>query len=167
MRKLFLVLTLVSVSCLLLISFSPKNVAEKEQYVLFYYGATDCYYCNVPENILNINKLCKGIGKKYPGTKKVMVCMDKDLQEGLRFINKYDSVWNEISIGSFYQNELAYAHLNKTKVPGVPHIVLIKRVYTDDNQYKIPVSIRTEIIVDLVGGKEINEWIREGLGILE
>jgi hypothetical protein len=167
MKKIFCLLVIFSAISLPVISFTGKSSPAKEQYILFYYGATDCYYCNVPENIANINRLCKGIEKKYPVTKKVMVCMDRDLQEGLRFINKYDSVWDEISIGSFYQNELAYEHLNKTETPGVPHIILMKRVYSDENRYKVPVAIKTEIIADLVGGKEINAWIRDELGILE
>jgi hypothetical protein len=88
--------------------------------------------------------------------------MDKDLKEGLTFINKYDSTWDEISIGSFYQNELAYQYLNTTKIPGVPHILLLKRSYSDDNKYSVPVASNTNILVDLVGGNEINKWIKDG-----
>src|SRR5258705_5908312 len=160
MKKAFLFLSVSSFTILTILSFAGKNRhAAKEQYVLLYYGATDCYYCNLPENILNINTLTNSIGKKYPGIKKVMVCMDRDLKEGLTFINKYDSTWNEISIGSFYQNELACQYLNKTKIPGVPHIMLLKRNYSDDNQYKVPVTTSTDVLVDLVGGNKINKCI--------
>ena len=163
MKKILFSLLVSSALVPAIVSFTgKKKYASKEQYVLLYYGATDCYYCNLPENILNINTLTNSIGKKYPGIKKVMVCMDRDLKEGLTFINKYDSTWNEISIGSFYQNELAYQYLNKTKIPGVPHIMLLKRNYSDDNQYKVPVTTSTDVLVDLVGGNEINKWIKDG-----
>ena len=163
MRKAFLFLFVSSFILLTILSFARKEQrAEKEQYVVLYYGATDCYYCNLPENIKNINTMNKSIENKYAGIKKVMVCMDKDLKEGMIFINKYDSTWNEISIGSFYQNELAYQYLNPTKIPGVPHVILLKRSYGDDNQYKVPIASKTEILVDLVGGTEINNWIKSG-----
>src|SRR6185369_13501868 len=99
MRKIFL-FSFVSLAIVFTIaSFTARRPrAPKEQYVLLYYGATDCYYCNLPENIHNINTLTETIGNKYAGVKKVLVCMDKDLKEGLTFINKYDSSWNEITI---------------------------------------------------------------------
>ncbi len=163
MKKAFLFLSVSSFTILTILSFAGKNRhAAKEQYVLLYYVATDCYYCNLPENIQNINTLTRNIGTKYTGVKKVMVCMDKDLKEGLTFINKYDSTWDEISIGSFYQNELAFQYLNTTKIPGVPHILLLKRSYIDDNKYSVPVASNTDILVDLVGGTEINKWIKDG-----
>jgi len=166
MKKIFLLLPVSLVIVLTIVSFTNKEIrATKEQYILLYYGATDCYYCNLPENIHNINTLVKSIGQKYAGVKKVLVCMDKDLKEGLAFINKYDSTWNEISIGSFYENELAYQYLNNTKIPGVPHILFVKRSYSDENEYHVPVSSKTDILVDLVGGKEINKWIMDGFPI--
>ena len=91
--------------------------------------------------------------------------MDTDLKEGMAFINKYDSSWDEISIGSFYKNELAFQYLNTTKIPGVPHIILLKRSYNDENQYSVPVASKTEILVDLVGGTEINKWINDGFPV--
>ena len=65
----------------------------------------------------------------------------------------------------FYQNELAYQYLNSTKVPGVPHVILLKRSYSDDNQYNVPVASKTDILVDLVGGNAINKWIKDGFPI--
>ena len=166
MKKIFLFFSAALVTILVAASFTNKEVhGLKEQYILLYYGATDCYYCNLPGNIQNINTLVKTIGEKYKDVKKVMVCMDKDLKEGLRFINKYDSTWNEISIGSFYQNELAYQYLNNTKIPGVPHIILIKRSYSDDNEYNVPVASKTEVLVELVGGNAINKWINDGFPV--
>jgi thioredoxin-related protein len=163
MRRIFL-FSFVSLAVVFTIaSFTARRPrAPKEQYVLLYYGATDCYYCNLPENIHNINTLTETIGNKYAGVKKVLVCMDKDLKEGLTFINKYDSSWNEITIGSFYQNELAFQYLNNTKIPGVPHIIFLKRNYVDENQYHVPVASKTDILVDLVGGTAINQWIKDG-----
>ena len=166
MKKICLFIPVSLVIALTIVSFTTRQVhASKDQYVLLYYGATSCYYCNLPENIHNINTLAKTIGQKYIEVKKVMVCMDKDIKEGLTFINKYDSTWDEISIGSFYQNELAYQYLNGTKIPGVPHVILLKRSYNDDNQYNVPVASKTDILVDLVGGNAINKWIADGFPI--
>jgi thioredoxin-related protein len=166
MKQIFSFIAVYSVMALTAVSFTTKEAhASKDQYVILYYGATSCHYCNLPENIRNINTLAKTIGQKFVGVKRVMVCMDKDLKEGLSFINKYDSAWDEISIGSFYQNELAFQYLNTTKIPGVPHVILLKRSYSDDNQYSVPVASRTDILADLVGGNAINKWILEGFPI--
>ena len=166
MKKALLFLSVSSVILLGIVSFTKKEKpAAKEEYVLLYFGATDCYYCNLPENIQHINTLTKTIGNKFADVKKVMVCMDKDLKEGLTFINKYDSTWDEVSIGSFYQNELAFQYLNPTKIPGVPHIILVKRKYSDENQYSVPVESKNEVLVDLVGGTQINKWIEDGFPV--
>ena len=163
MKKTLLLLLPIAILAFISISFHKHTTsAEKDQYIVLYYGATDCYYCNLPENIQNINLMIKNIGDKYPDIKKVMVCMDKNLQEGMKFIAKYDSSWTEISVGSFYQNELAYAYLNNTEIPGVPHVILVKRSYKVTEKYNVPVTVKTEVLAELVGGNAINQWIKDG-----
>ena len=61
-------------------------------------------------------------------------------------------------MGSFYNNELALFYLNKSKVPGVPHVLVIKHV-TKKGEYNIPHSIKDDVLVDLVGGDQIDKWI--------
>ena len=93
--------------------------------------------------------------------KTMIVSMDKDIAEGLKFIDKYGiKKWDEISIGSFYNNELALNYLNKTKTPGVPHIVVIKHV-TVTGEYNIPHTVEDKVLVDLVGGTEIDKWLQD------
>jgi len=52
-------------------------------------------------------------------------------------------------------------YLNKTKIPGVPHIVVIKHL-TKKGQYNIQQIVKDEVLVDLVGGDQIDKWLKEG-----
>lgn len=62
----------------------------------------------------------------------------------------------------FLPDELAYQYLNNTKIPGVPHIILVKRSYSSDSQYLVPVAFKTDILADLVGRTQIDKWIMDG-----
>jgi len=135
-----------------------------ENYVVYYFGASNCGFCNIPKNIENIKKIRKEFSKKHNDikTKFVMVCFDNDIDEGLLFIKKY-GYWDEISIGQRYKNDLSLNILNKTEIPGLPHIIVIKNTYQPSEKMKsIPIVKKKKILVDLVGGKTINKWIDEG-----
>ncbi len=137
--------------------------ANDSMYSVIYFGATSCYYCNLEKNIANIKKMSGSIKARYKDLhlKTLIISMDPDLQEGLTYIKKYqDSTWDEIAVGSFYNNELALFYLNKSKVPGVPHVLVIKHV-TKKGEYNIPHSIKDDVLVDLVGGDQIDKWISE------
>ena len=139
-----------------------KNNERDSMYSVIYFGATDCFYCNIEKNISNISTMVNEIKEQYKSLnlKTMIVSMDKDIAQGLKFIEKYDTrKWDEISIGSFYNNELALTYLNKTKVPGVPHIVVIKHI-TLKGEYNIPHAVADEVVVDLVGGTEIDNWLQ-------
>lgn len=144
----------------------PGKVAlqqtAKEAFVVYYFGATSCGYCNIPANIEKIKQIRNEFFKKYPDfkTKYVLVCMDKNIEEGLEFIKKY-GYWDEISIGSFYDNELALNFLNTTKIPGVPHVMVYKDIYLIE-QFSIPVIKERKLLIDLVGGTQIGNWIDKG-----
>lgn len=141
----------------------PMNDVPKDSvYTILYFGATSCGYCNVPENIQNITKMTNEVSELYKGfrIKKVIVAMDEDITEGLKFIGKYGSQWDEIAVGDFYYNELAMIYLNKVQIPGVPHILVIKHT-TIKAAYNVPGIVKTETLVDLVGGEQINKWIIE------
>src|SRR6185369_11996876 len=123
--------------CLLIVVFaflapsarSQEKKAKDSIYSVIYFGSTDCYYCNIEKNISNISKMVTEIKDTYKqlNIKTTIVSMDKDIAEGLKFIEKYNEKnWDEIAIGSFYKNELALAYLNNTKIPGVPHLVVSK-----------------------------------------
>ena len=90
-----------------------------------------------------------------------MVCFDNDIEQGIEFIKKY-GYWDEISIGQRYYNALSLKYLNKTKIPGIPHIIVFKDIYSSLSNWSIPVIKKRERLVDLVGGNEINEWIKNG-----
>jgi len=152
---------------ILFFNFSVHAQEKKEVrdslYSVIYFGATSCYYCNTPENIANISKMVNEIKTQYKGLniKTLIVSMDEEIPMGLKFIQKYDTTWDEIAIGSFYKNELAIIYLNKTKIPGVPHIVVIKH-FTKKGEYNIQQIVKDEILVDLVGGTQIDKWLKDG-----
>lgn len=154
-------------TCLILALISPiflrSQDSYKETYVVCYFGATNCGYCNIPANIEKIKQIKNEFFKKYPdfNTKYVLVCMDRNIEEGLEFIKKY-GYWDEISIGGFYNNELALNLLNTTKTPGVPHVMVYKDTYSKLEQFSIPVIKERKLIVDLVGGTQIGNWINNG-----
>ena len=86
--------------------------------------------------------------------------MDKDIEQGIRFTRKYPN-WDEISIGQFYNNELMLVHLNRSQVPGVPHIMIYNDILRIGN-YGIPTNQKRTLRVDLVGEKAIESWIQKG-----
>jgi len=133
---------------------------SKETLVVYYFGATSCGYCNVPENIEKIKKIKTEFSVKYKDSniKFVMVCMDENIEEGLKFIKKY-GYWDEISIGKFYNNELALNYLNKTEIPGVPHVIVYKDILIKKEKVSVPVIKERKLLVDLVGGTQIGNWI--------
>jgi hypothetical protein len=87
--------------------------------------------------------------------------MDKDIEEGLKFIKKY-GYWDEISIGNFYNNELALNYLNQTEIPGVPHVMVYRDLLVIKEKLSIPIIKERKLLVDLVGGTQIASWINEG-----
>jgi hypothetical protein len=152
---------------LILALFAPIFLRSQDSYkdtlVVYYFGATSCGYCNLPANIEKIKQIRNEFFKKYRDfdTKYVLVCMDRNIEEGLAFIKKY-GYWDEISIGSFYNNELALNFLNTTKIPGVPHVMVYKDIYLKIEQFSIPVIKERKLLVDLVGGIQIGDWINKG-----
>jgi hypothetical protein len=134
----------------------------EEVLVVYYFGATNCGFCTAPENIKKIKKIKTDFSMRDKGLKAkfVMVCMDEDIKEGLKFIKKY-GYWDEISIGGFYKNELALYVLNRARIPGVPHILVFQDTLAR-GRWNIPVLKKRKLLVDLVGGKEIEDWIEHG-----
>lgn len=146
--------------CLLLTSaFLYSQDKSKEIYVVYYFGATDCYPCNTPKNIKNIKRIKAELPKKYSDKefKFVMVTFDEDIEEGIKFIKKY-GFWDEISIGKRYENELAMQRLNTAQLPGLPHI-FIDQTFLIKNE---PIVKSKTTIVELLGGKQIDQWVADG-----
>jgi thiol-disulfide isomerase/thioredoxin len=144
-------------SILIILLILSSMLYAQEHLTLYYFGATSCGWCNTPDCISSINKMhkeFKEIHKEY-NVKFVMVCMDSDIKEGLKFIDKY-GYWDEISIGSFYYNELVMNYLDKTKIPGVPHIIVFKDQYENEST---PIIKKRITIKDIVGEKEIKGWV--------
>lgn len=145
---------------LVLLSFTSSFAQEK--FTVFYFGATSCGPCNRPEVIQSIQTLKLQFTKTNGNidTKFVMVCMDTDIEEGLNFIKKY-GYWDEISIGSHYDNELVLAHLSKTDIPGVPHILVFRDVLVDTKYAKI--IKERKLAKAVLGGKNIVKWVNSGM----
>lgn len=147
---------------IILPGYGSKEEEFEETLVVYYFGATNCGFCTAPENINKIKKIKTDFSAREKSlyAKFVMVCMDEDIKEGLKFIKKY-GYWDEISIGGFYKNELALSVLNRARIPGVPHILVFRDTLTRE-RWNIPVLKKRRLLVDLVGGKEIEDWIEEG-----
>ncbi len=142
-----------------------QDIKSEEILVVYYFGATDFGFCTAPGNIKKIKRIKTDLSDKYGDNKIkfVMVCMDKDIKKGLKFIQKY-GYWDEISIGSFYNNELALAALNISPVPEVPHIFVFRDVLSL-GKWNLPLIRERTLLVDLAGGEQISEWILEALPI--
>ena len=143
---------------LLLSPILPKalDISEQKKFTFYYFGASDCGYCNIVENIVLMKKIKRQLTKELDGQIKfVIVCFDNDISSGLDFVQKYGK-WDEISIGQRYFNEIALQTLNNTKIPGLPHVVV------SEDSYKlvgtIPILLERTIVVDLAGFKQIRGW---------
>ena len=134
--------------------------------VVYYFGATNIGFCTAPDNIEKIKKLKKDLPLEYDNFrfKFVLICLDENLEVGLKFIKKYGQ-WDEIAIGGSYGNELALNHLNTRELPSLPHILIFKDTLAS-GRWNIPVIKRRKLLVDLAGEKEIGDWIDEGYPIL-
>ena len=136
------------------IYFAEDN---KQDLVIYYFGATSCGFCNTEDCINSIKKIRSEFSKvhsKY-NVKFVMVCMDTDIEQGLKFISKY-GYWDEISIGSHYKNELVMNYLDKTEIPGAPHVIVYEDIYENESA---PIIKERMTIVDKVGVQKIKEWV--------
>jgi hypothetical protein len=90
--------------------------------------------------------------------KFVLVCIDKDIEEGLKFINKY-GYWDEISIGGSFHNELVLNYLDKAAIPGsMPHVIVFLDSYENDS---VPIIKERKAIVDLAGVTKIKKWVND------
>jgi hypothetical protein len=163
MKRTISILTFILISLPMYSNSGYIQANLKETYVVYYFGATSCGFCNISENIEKIKRIKIEFSKKYAdfNIKYVMVCMDKNIEEGLRFIKKY-GYWDEISIGNFYNNELALNYLNKTEIPGVPHVMVYGDLLVIKEKLSIPVIKERKLLVDLVGGTQIGNWINNG-----
>jgi hypothetical protein len=133
----------------------------EEVLVVYYFGATNIGFCILPENITKIKEIKAGFPNKFKDSKIkfVMVCLDEEINDGLKFIKKY-GFWDEISIGKSYHSELAMFTLNKISTPELPHIFVFKDRLSY-GKWKLPVIKRRDLLVDLAGEERINEWINK------
>jgi hypothetical protein len=133
----------------------------KEIIVFYYFASTQFGYYAAPENIEKIKKIKTEFSEKYKKTeiKFVMVCLDDNLEKGLKFIRKH-GYWDEISIGKSFGNELALNYLNISKIPKVPHILVFKDLHKT-GKWNLPVIKERNLIVDLAGAEQIEEWIQQ------
>lgn len=155
-----IVLTLFLISTVI-----AQKDKQQDFLVVYYFGATNIGFCTAPDNIEKIKKLKKDLPFEHENFrfKFVLVCLDENLDTGLKFIKKYGQ-WDEIAIGGSYGNELALNHLNTTELPSLPHILIFKDTLTS-GRWNIPVIKRRRLLVDLAGEKQIGDWIDKGYPI--
>ena len=128
-------------------------------------GASDCAPCNVPENIHLVRQVKARLPSAYPDlvVKFVLVYLDHDFDRAREFAGKY-GVWDEISIGSVWFNELAQLYLASSKAAAIPHVM----VFSDSDAFD-PVRgrghylKRTLLVGDYIVGPELNEWLQHGV----
>jgi hypothetical protein len=139
---------------------------QTEEYlVVYYFAATDFGFCTASENIEKIKKIKVDLTTKTKSQrlKFVMVALDENIEDGLKLINKYGT-WDEISAGSRFRNELALAHLNRSEIPVVPHLLVFKEVISA-GKWNIPVVLRRERLADLAGSEQIAGWMEKGCSL--
>ena len=158
----------MKILCVILLFLNVELYAQDSLtivHTLFYFGGSFCPHSVEPTNIANINSIRSNLPKIYPGTtfKFVLVVMDNNLQDGLKYASNYPN-WDELSIGSFYNNELMIAHVNQSAIPGVPHIMYYSDSLTID-KLGIPKIRKRTLLVDLVGESAIQKWIQDNYSI--
>ncbi|WP_441001499.1 TlpA family protein disulfide reductase [Fodinibius sp. SL11] len=140
------------------------SVLAQNQLTVFYFGATSCGPCNRPEVIESIDKLKAEFDSIHPkyNTKFVMVVFDEDMETGLEFIEKYD-YWDEVSIGSRYDNELSLDNLNKTDIPGLPHILIYEETFEPVGDWGIEVRESKKLVKEILEGTKVVSWVNSGM----
>ena len=140
------------------------TVLAQNQLTVFYFGATSCGPCNRPEVIESIDKLRAEFDSVHPeyDTKFVMVVFDEDIETGLDFIKKYD-YWDEVSMGSRYDNELSLDNLNKAEIPALPHILIYEETFEKVGDWGIEVRKNKTLVKEVLEGDEIVSWINSGM----
>ena len=61
-----------------------------------------------------------------------------------------------------YEKNCYPIYLNKTEIPGVPHVVVYRDLLVINEKLSIPVIKERKLLVDLVGGTQIGNWINNG-----
>jgi hypothetical protein len=150
---------------IVLVMFVSSISLAQEKITIYYFGSTSCGPCNRPEVVESVKKIKEQFKVKYKeyNAKCVMICMDTEIEEGLKFVQKY-GYWDEISVGSHYDNELAYISLNKTKIPGVPHIFVYLDEYEKQANSTDIIKSRT-LLKEIMGGEGIVAWVKDGFKI--
>jgi hypothetical protein len=140
---------------------SPYD-ASPTAYVVYYVGSSSCGVCDDPKLIESINRIESSFSSHHDSpVKTVMVVMDKQIDKGMRFVDSYD-LWDEVSIGSFYRNELLLEEFNDLQTPGVPHVLVFKDTYAERN-HGIPVRTNRTLVASVLGGENIIEWVNRDM----
>lgn len=139
-----------------------QNDTQQDVFVVYYFGATNIGFCTAPDNIEKIKELKKNLPIKHKDNpfKFVLVCLDENLETGLKFVKKYGQ-WDEVAIGASYANELALNHLNAASLPSLPHIFVFKDTLSS-GRWNLPVIKKRRLLVELSGEKQIGDWIEKG-----
>lgn len=142
-----------------------SSVIAQEQLTVFYFGATNCVPCNRPDVIESIDIIRADFDSLHSDfeTKLVMVTMDENMDEAIKYIQKYQ-YWDETSMGSRYNNELILAHLNKAEIPGVPHIMIFRDSF-EDGGFGTQTIKRREFVKSIMGGDEIVAWTNDKMAL--
>ena len=161
MKRAYVVLAGAMLIGSFFLNYVMSKDEAKEIIVFYYFASTQFGYCSLPENIEKIKKIKTEFPEKYKKTeiKFVMICLDDNLEKGLKFIRKH-GYWDEISIGKSFGNELALNYLNISKIPKVPHILVFKDLH-ETGKWNLPVIKERKLIVDLAGAEQIEEWIKQ------
>ena len=136
--------------------------ALQDRLVLYYFGSSECPSCNSAENVQAIIQAKERLPEAHPDllVKFVLVYLDQDFDRAREFAGKH-GVWDEISIGSAWYNELAQLYLAESKAPAIPHVLIFKD-WDGFEEGRGHFLKRRQLVGDYMGAQELTEWLKQG-----
>jgi len=143
-------------------SYEGKDSA----YVVIYVASATCGICTKPSVMEAVSQIPALISRHDVPARYVFVSMDMLDGEGWKFAKRH-GIWDEVSIGGRYYNEVLLSSFNDVEgiTPGVPQVVIYKDEYSLD-ALNIPRLKQRVLIKSILGEKGIIRWVQQGCSLL-
>lgn len=137
--------------------------ATRERLVVYYIGGSGCPGCVCDATVAAVRTIKAEFAQKYPRyvVQFNLVCLDTNFWQAVTFIDKFGGGWDELSIGNHFHNELALRYLPQSRMPAVPHILVVRDTVAHEEKKGTHVRNRT-LVADQVGPDEFEAWIQAG-----
>lgn len=144
-------------------------VASENNYVMVYFGSSNCQYSNDERIPKAINEIQKKLQAKSDAENmkfnSVGVSIDWDLKDGLNHLDKSGD-FNEIMVGNnwFNHGSLKYFFQDSLTTPGTPQVLILKRSYSLNENGSLRTGanhanlVSDSLIVRLAGVESIIGW---------